>query len=62
MIDKKDLRYRCFLFRPISDEERETFQTKIDCEALLPAVDPYQGGFPLMPHDPIWNPKPQYYR
>jgi hypothetical protein len=53
------------LLRPLSPEEMEAEQKeldKIDWDAVLQPL-PEPSGFPIMPHSPIWNPKPgPYYR
>jgi len=48
------------LLRPLSPEEiveEMKRLEKIEFEAI-PLEDPHGGGFPVFPHDPIWNPKP----
>ena len=53
------------LLRPLSPEEQAEYLKEldeIDFAKLLPS-EPTPSGFPIMPHDPIWNPKPgPFYR
>jgi len=49
------------LLRPLTDAEMAALQAELEAamERLTKVLDrPEPSGYPIMPYDPVWNPRP----